>query len=510
MTDTPPPGEPPHDPPQPPPDLGEPRGPVPANPELTVDSVISKPLMEQMAAAGDRPLGIVVEVRYRFEGGTEAARLRVAQLVAAIDTAAPVRLTSSYVVTRLTAPQIARLVADDAPASQGRTPPASDDPAQSPARAPRGAIHRVWPDFETRPLITRSIVATKCQAVHRAFDGTGRDIVWAVLDSGIDGGHAHFAAHDNLAGMPHRSFVPEEPDPLVDGAGHGTHVAGIIAGAQTLTDGAPPLRAATWWRDDPQTTRSRPVELREVSGMAPHTKLVSCKVLRRDETGDASALLEALEYVQQLNQDGRDLRIHGVNISIGYPFDPTWFATGLTPVCVEVDRLVRMGVLVVVSAGNTGYGFALDPGRNAFRLGFDMTINDPGNADLAVTVGSTSCDPHLTGVSYFSSKGPTGDGRLKPDIVAPGERVISAAAGELLLKATAEVPGATYVESSGTSMSAPHVSGAAAGFLSVHREYVGRPEAVKRVLTTTATDLGRARVFQGAGALDAMRAIQSV
>ena len=58
----------------------------------------------------------------------------------------------------------------------------------------------------------------------------------------------------------------------------------------------------------------------------------------------------------------------------------------------------------------------------------DVTINDPGNADLAITVGSTHRDmPHVYGVSYFSSKGPTGDGRLKPDLVAPGEKIISCA-----------------------------------------------------------------------------------
>ena len=61
-----------------------------------------------------------------------------------------------------------------------------------------------------------------------------------------------------------------------------------------------------------------------------------------------------------------------------------------------------------------------------------LTINDPGNADLAITVGSTHRDmPHVYGVSYFSSKGPTGDGRLKPDLVAPGEKIISCATGML-------------------------------------------------------------------------------
>ena len=82
--------------------------------------------------------------------------------------------------------------------------------------------------------------------------------------------------------------------------------------------------------------------------------------------------------------------VHGVNVSVGYPFDPSWFATGLTPVCQEVNRLVRSGVVVVVAAGNSGFGYALDPTKQQFRLGLDMTINDPGNAALAITVGSTS------------------------------------------------------------------------------------------------------------------------
>jgi subtilisin family serine protease len=165
-----------------------------------------------------------------------------------------------------------------------------------------------------------------------------------------------------------------------------------------------------------------------------------------------------------------------------------------------------------VAAGNTGYGYAKDPNGQAMRLGFDTTINDPGNAELAITVGSTSSSPHRTGVSYFSSKGPTGDGRMKPDLVAPGERIISAAAGELLTRAQRNdgTATATYIESSGTSMAAPHVSGAAAGFLSAKREFIGRPDRVKQVLMSSATDLGRTRAFQGAGMLDAMRALQAL
>jgi hypothetical protein len=215
---------------------------------------------------------------------------------------------------------------------------------------------------------------------------------------------------------------------------------------------------------------------------------------------------------------------------------------------------------VVVAAGNGGYTSYLDA-NSKVRWGYDLlNISDPGNADLAITVGSTHRDmPHLYGVSYFSSKGPTGDGRLKPDLVAPGERIISCAAGqekakytkeltkvddvptatiqasaaatadsgptvaassgtETALAATApaagpverKVPEVLYCEMSGTSMAAPHVSGAIAAFLSVRTEFIGRPERVKEIFLASAIDLNRQRIFQGAGLIDLMRALSSV
>ena len=179
---------------------------------------------------------------------------------------------------------------------------------------------------------------------------------------------------------------------MQDPAGHGTHVAGILAGEQ-IAGKESPIIAATWYHDDRGDSAVREIPLARISGMAPRCKLLSCKVLRDDGSGDLAALLEALEYIQDLNHGGRELKVHGVNLSVGYPFDPSWFATGLTPVCREVDRLVRSGVLVVAAAGNTGYGYALDPQEQQFRLGFDMTINDPGNAERALTVGSTSTMP---------------------------------------------------------------------------------------------------------------------
>jgi subtilisin family serine protease len=113
-------------------------------------------------------------------------------------------------------------------------------------------------------------------------------------------------------------------------------------------------------------------------------------------------------------------------------------------------------------------------------------------------------------VSYFSSKGPTGDGRAKPDLVAPGERITSCAAGDALAGVGGKPREAVYVEDSGTSMAAPHVSGAIAAFLSIRQEFVGQPEQVKDVFTRSATPLGRERYFEGHGLVDLMRAIQSV
>jgi serine protease AprX len=502
---------------------------VPTSPDLVTDSVVSRPLMERMQQAGAREvIGVIIEVSTDHPDGPARAVEMVVEFVAEVAPNAPVRRSrarsSRYVAAGLTARQIRALVARDQQEARKPTAqpdlapdgsPVTKDPSRRsrpPHAAPRWAIHRIWPNFEVGALIHRTVSTMKCDAARRSFSAAGEGIVWAVLDSGIQGDHPHFRMHNNLtlpAKLEHRSFIDGDEDPLQDLAGHGTHVAGIIAGEQVASKDDP-LVAATWFQDENASRSGARLEIEHIAGMAPQVTLMSCKVLRADGSGDVAALLDALEYISELNGDGRELAVHGVNLSVGYPFDPSWFGTGLTPVCREVDRLVRSGVLVVVAAGNTGYGYALDESQRQMRLPFAMTINDPGNADRALTVGSTSTRPHTTGISYFSSKGPTGDGRLKPDLVAPGERVVSAGAGTLLAQARTREPEATYVEDSGTSMAAPHVSGVAAAFLSVHREFVGRPEEVKRILMDTSTDLGRSRTFQGAGLVDAMRAIQSV
>jgi subtilisin family serine protease len=105
---------------------------------------------------------------------------------------------------------------------------------------------------------------------------------------------------------------------------------------------------------------------------------------------------------------------------------------------------------------------------------------------------------------------------MKPDLLAPGEKVISCAAGSFKRKVMDKLPEVTpenepnYVEYTGTSMAAPHVAGCIASFLSVKREFIGQPERVKEIFMQTATDLGRERSFQGRGVVDLMRAIQAV
>lgn len=496
---------------------------VPRTVSLVTDSVITRPLAERMASASREELiGIVVELRTDSgippENAAQEllAMIRIASGGRALE--AYSTATNHYVMAALTADEILELVRIDA--DKGRTP-ARDRQEQK--TAPRSFINRVWPNFEVRATIHRSVTTMKADAAVRSFAATGEGVVWAVLDTGVDRRHAHFQTYETLD-LPEtlrpRSFVSgtTDADALRDPNGHGTHVAGIIAGGQIAKPRGKRICAATWYRTAEGGTGVERVELDRIMGMAPRTKILSIKVLRDDRTGDVASLLEALEYIEELNLSGRELNVHGVNLSLGYPFDPSWFATGLSPVCREVDRLVANGVCVVVSAGNTGYGAARDTAGREMRLGFGMTINDPGNAARAITVGSTSIKPYSTGVSYFSSKGPTGDGRRKPDVVAPGERVVSAGAGELLDRARANVqlkPGEkasdiTYVEDSGTSMSAPHVSGVAAAFLSVHREFIGKPDDVKRILMDSANDLGRDTTFQGRGLVDAMRAIQSV
>lgn len=275
--------------------------------------------------------------------------------------------------------------------------------------------------------------------------------------------------------------VPQQPDVYTrPKSEHGTHVAGILAG--------------DWRAGDPGREKQESLQ-----GMCPDLRLYDCRVLNDEGEGDEFAVIAALQFVRHLNAHKDYIVIHGSNLSLSIRHDVSNYACGATPVCEECERLVGAGVVVVAAAGNLGWRKVESLDGQPTEGYSSISITDPGNADGVITVGATHrFQPHTYGVSYFSSRGPTGDGRLKPDLVAPGEKI------------EAPVPGDVSRPKDGTSMAAPHVSGAAALLIARHRELAGKPVRIKRILCDTATDLGRERYFQGRGMVDVLRALQSV
>jgi subtilisin family serine protease len=434
------------------------------------------------------------------------------------DAPRPERLSVKYVRAILDRAQLRELTRDETPADEPRILP---------------LINRVWPDYLVEAHVDQSISTVKADAANRTYGAGGTGVVWGVVDSGICAEHPHFAGGtltDPRVRPLHRDFTylvrgepaPERFDPcsaLVDPSGHGTHVAGIIAG--TAPRDETPLIACQEWvpRDgDADVVRwtTRALEHnRTLSGIAPQALLVSLRVLTAEDTTSSSAVIRALDYVRGVNGGGTNLRIHGVNLSLGLIYQPQEYAAGQSPLCREVNLLVGTGVVVVVSAGNNGMAAADPFSGGGDPRGSLSTITDPGNAEKAITVGSTHRDsPHTYGVSFFSAKGPTLDGRPKPDLVAPGERITSAAVGDFRRRSqgfadrTDAEP--CYIEDSGTSQAAPHVSGAIAALLSARPEFKGRPDWVKKQICDNATPLGRHPFFEGAGLLDLMRVLSNV
>ncbi|CAG9170694.1 hypothetical protein LMG23992_01736 [Cupriavidus laharis] len=422
-------------------------------------------------------------------------------------------------------------------------------------------LWRVSVNREVEHAVFASRRTVKADAAIRVFDTGGQGVRWAVIDSGIDARHPAFADLDRHAGPlpirdgliePRLSRVIRTMDftrlsaitsgrlpPLPKGKGgpddaevrrrieavardlaagrmidwsvieplleiphadaaqyvapvgsHGTHVAGII--------GANWLSSMYLARPEPLRVPDELAEAINVAGVCPRIELLDLRIFDAQGRGDEFGILGALQYVRWLNQSRDGQYVHGVNLSLALRHDVRNYACGSTPVCVECDRLVGNGVIVVAAAGNYGY----DEAYAAAHMGAGFrgqTITDPGNAQSVITVGATHrTDPMRYGISYFSSHGPTGDGRIKPDLVAPGEKV------------TSTVPGGTLASMDGTSMAAPHVSGVAALLLSRNGELMGQPGKVKALLCDTATDLGRDRAFQGAGLVDALRLLQRV
>lgn len=358
-------------------------------------------------------------------------------------------------------------------------------------------VARLWRNGAKRAFLDRSVHTTQAFPAHNSYQAAGAKVTWAVLDSGIHWTHPHFngSSGSTIARVYDCTDAEQRRgagrlralDPAVeqdaraarDRYGHGAHVAGIIAGRHTVRDA------------DGQT--------RVMCGMAPDAKLVIYKVLDDNGSGEDSWIIKALDHVYETNERAGSVVVHGVNLSLGGQFDVEAFNCGHTPLCVELRRLWRQGVVVVLAAGNEGFASLSTSDGDNVQANMGMSLGDPANLEEAIVVGSVHRDsPHTYGTSFFSSRGPTADGRMKPDCVAPGERIVSVRNDARNVGPTATFE-QLYTAMSGTSMAAPHVSGLIAAFLSKRQEFIGRPDDVKAILLQNCTDLRRQRNMQGAG-----------
>lgn len=275
---------------------------------------------------------------------------------------------------------------------------------------------------------------------------SARDHTIAIVDTGIDGKHQDFAGGKIIAWQ---DLVNGKTDPY-DDEGHGTHVASIAAGEANSAG---------------------------VSGVAPGAALAGIKVLNSQGEGKASTIAQGIEWcITNRAQYG----IEALNLSLGSDRS----SSGTDLLSRTVNHAVAAGIVVTIAAGNSG------PRQR--------TIGSPAAASEALAVGSVA-DPGAGGfyLDSYSSRGPTADGRVKPDICAPGERILAARANS----------GSGYVRFSGTSMAAPFVAGVAALIRQANPSLTA-PE-VKTILKETAVHFGSEGENSdfGAGRMDAYAAL---
>ena len=298
-----------------------------------------------------------------------------------------------------------------------------------------------------------------------ALDGTGIGV--AVIDSGIADHPDLHHSNGNSRVVYSQSFVAGDTT-TSDQYGHGTHVAGLIGGTGT-SSGTANGYAATY------------------AGMAPNVTFINLRVLDQNGSGSDSQVIAAIEQAIAL-QSTYNIRV--INMSLGRPIFESYT---LDPVDQAVEAAWKAGIVVVVAAGNSG--------RSAVADGF-ATIGVPANDPAVITVGATMTELTPTRVddqiASYSSKGPTVlDHIVKPDLVAPGNRLVSLRVAGSTLDATypqyevAPSSGtAMYYELSGTSMATPVVSGAVA--LMLQQNPALTPDQVKaRLLKTAWKGVGR-------------------
>ncbi len=303
-------------------------------------------------------------------------------------------------------------------------------------------VAEIWLDGRVTVDLADSVPQVGAPQVWDAgVDGSGVTI--AVLDTGIDENHPDLAGKVVAAQNFSNSATTD------DTIGHGTHVAATAAGTGAASGGAAP-------------------------GVAPAAELLSGKVLNDWGAGFDSWIIAGMEWAVA---EGADV----VNLSLGGAA-----TDGTDPLSQAVNQLTAdTGALFVISAGNRGT---------------DYGVGSPGAATAALTVGAVDADDEL---ASFSSRGPrVGDNALKPEITGPGVGIVAARADGTEMGTPV---GEHHTAASGTSMSAPHVAGAAALLAQAHPEL--DPILFKDALVSTAEPHPDLDVFaQGGGRLDVARA----
>ena len=305
-------------------------------------------------------------------------------------------------------------------------------------------VERIWPDLRVRACLDISTSLIGAPTVwHEGYAGAGVGI--AVLDTGIDLEHPDFAGR--IVGTA--DFTGEGVQDL---NGHGTHVAGIACGDGRAHGG-------------------------QYRGVAPGSELYVAKVLDRHGAAYMSDVMAGMDWALKQN-------VHVINLSLSAspPGDGT---DALSEMC---DLVVERGYVVCVAAGNSGP----TPG----------SIGPPGCARQVITVGAST--DHDT-VLEASSRGPTSDGRVKPDTLFPGADIVSCRARDTSLGSALDL---AYTEASGTSMAVPHAAGVAALLLEADPGLT--PRELKELMMRSAVDLGLDENTEGAGRGDASAALAAM
>ena len=358
-------------------------------------------------------------------------------------------------------------------------------PAMIPARAMRDLathprVKHISFDAPVSAHLDTAAISTGAAEAASRFSLTGRGVAVAVFDSGVEPS-ADFGTPDNPTVATEIDIV--EPDGRhADLFGHGTHVAGIIAGSGLSSSGAGSFRT--------------------FRGIAPGARIVSVKVLSAEGSGSVSGAIYGIDWVMR-NHELYGIRV--MNLSLGHPVDESYTTD---PLCQAVEIAWRSGIVVVASAGNLGgTGYA--------------TVTSPANDPAVISVGAAQDwgTPETTDdlVAPFSSRGPTAiDGVIKPDILAPGTGISSIrSAGsfidnlleqrrvrlsDFLTVPTVDDGDSPFISLSGTSAAAAIVSGAAAILL--EQDPNATPDDIKARLMMGARKIDDAIVARGAGLLD--------